>query len=161
MPGGVAWIALAGFGGWVFGKRGDERWRRTVLSSPPVPPVPSPVSPVPSPGLPGPLPGLPGPPRPRLSLQRGDARGQEAFTKAASLHLSISPSLLPSIPPAGVSGSHNSKSRISYYKKKKKIRKKMKNLQSGVHFQSPQPYLRVHLLGTATHCLAHSTTRRK
>lgn len=78
---------------------------------------------------------------PRLSLQRGDARGQEAFTKAASLHPSILPSLLLPIPPSfrvsvlstlhpfiflsplshrEVSSSRNGKNQVSYLKKKRK-----------------------------------------
>lgn len=47
--------------------------------------------------------GLPGPPAllaPGLSLQQGNARGQKAFTKTASLHPSITPSLYPPFPPS-------------------------------------------------------------
>lgn len=89
------WFCWLGFGG----KRGREMEAAGVVLFPPV----APVSPRPVPSSFSPPP----PPRPRLSLQRGDTRGQEAFTKAvtlhpcipSSLHPPIQSSLHPSVPP--------------------------------------------------------------
>lgn len=130
-PGGVTWVGLAGFVGWVLEEKGDERWRRPVSSSfPPLPlcpprPVPSSFSPPPRPG-----PGCPC----SEGTPGGKRRSQRLSPSiSASLHLSVlpsnhlsiplslhssillsfCPSSLPSLPPTGVSVPHNSKSLIS------------------------------------------------
>lgn len=111
---------------------------------PPVSPAPSPVPPVPSPLSPD----------PRLSLQRGDARGQEAFTKAASLHPpsfhpSFSPSLHPSMSPSFQPFTLPSSSprgefhRLTTAKLRFLIKnkRKIKNPPSVLNSQSPSPAL--------------------
>lgn len=103
-PGGVTWVGLAGFVGWVLEERGDERWRRPVSSS--FPPLPlCPLAPSP-PRSPRPAP----PPAPAVLAARGHqgARGVHKGCHPPSLHPFISPSshpiispsLCPSIPPS-------------------------------------------------------------
>lgn len=132
---------------------------------PVVSPAPSPVWPVPARS----------PRQPRLSLQRGDARGQEAFTKIASLHPSIPASLLLPIPPSfavSILSTLHPSILLSHWggggfiipqREKSSFLLKikfLKNPQSGLNSQStPQPYLHVDLVGAATqHSQAETTS---
>lgn len=147
LPGGVACVGLAGFVGWGFGERGDERQRRPVATSSRVP--------GPRPGVAGPLPALPG--IPGCPCSEGTPGGKRRSQRlhpfippsfhpsfSPSLHPSMSPSFHPFNPSILLSPLSPGRGFIASQRQNSSFLLKIKgkkNPQSGLNSQSPSPTL--------------------